>query len=159
MASPPVTARTTPTGYKLPEGFRITHAFSNNPSVQIWEKTVKPPGIKGGELIDTTTQLNLVWGTMNPRYLKRSTPVSIKFAYDPDCIPELLAMVNQNQGITDHFPDNASISYWGAITDIEFDALEEGKLPEGTCTIGVTNFDPTNLVEAGPLFVPASGTA
>lgn len=158
MASPPVTVRTIPTGVRVPDGFKTTIAFQLNTGVQFWEETVKPPGLDGGELIPTTTMLNIAYRTFAPKSLKTSQPITGKAMYDPNVIPELAAMLNFNQGVTVHLPTNATYSVWAALIKVDFEENEEGKPPMLTYTIGITNWDPVNQVEAGPLYTPAAGT-
>jgi len=158
MAAPTVTARVKPSGFKLPDGYRSTWAFALKPAIQLWEKTVKPPGVDGGAAIDQTTMHNDAWRTVAPRSLKTLTESSFKFAYDPDAYPDIIAMVNIQQSITCHEPDGSAIAIYGFLQKVEFDPLEEGKQPEGTATVTPTNYDPVNNIEAGPLFVPAAGT-
>jgi hypothetical protein len=159
MAAPGVTARTIPTGFKMPDGFKTTIAMAENPGVQFWEMTVKPMTVDGGELIPTTSQLNVAWRTFAPKSLKTGLPVTGKAFYDPNVIPELIAMINVGQAITVHLPTNATIAFWGVLQKYEFEEQEEGKSPMLTYTIGVTNWDPVNNVEAGPVYTPAGGTS
>jgi len=64
------TARTTPTGNKLKDGFRTLIAFAADPDVKLWEKEVTLPGIDVGEKIPTTDMHNVTWRTYAPRALK-----------------------------------------------------------------------------------------
>ena len=126
--------------------------------MQIWEKTVKPPGIDGGDPIPQTTMHNDKWRTFAPKRLLTLTEVSGKAGYDPHVYPGLIAMINLPCSVTVHFPDNAQISFYGFLQKVEVDEHEEGVMPELNYTIGITNWDYTNFVEAGPLYTDASGT-
>jgi hypothetical protein len=158
MAAPTVVARSTPTGFKMPDGYRALWAFANKPAIQLWEKQVKSPGVDGGEGIDTTTMHNNAYRTKAARHLKTLSDGSFAAAYDPDVIVDILAQTNIEQSITVHFPDNSSWSFWGYMQKWEPAELKEGEFPEATVTIVITNWDPMNFVEAGPVYTPASGT-
>jgi hypothetical protein len=102
MGAPTVTARVDPPGIKLDDGHSTTFAFSADANVNLWEKTVTPPGIDGGDEIDTTTMHNNTWRTRAPRQLKTLTEMSCTCAYDPVVYTELLALINVRQSITVH---------------------------------------------------------
>jgi hypothetical protein len=158
MAAPTITARTIPTGYRLPEGFKITIAFALQPAVQFWEKAVKPGGIDGGEPLDFTTQHNIAWHTSRPRKLKKKEPYTATVAYDPDCLPIINGMINSEDSVTIHWPENSTDSFYGYLQKFEPKELKVGEPPEAEITIAVTNWDPTANVEQGPVFTPAAGT-
>lgn len=158
MAAPTTTARTTPAGIKLDDGYTCKKAFTADPDVSFWEKSNKPPGIDGGEAIDTTTFFNATYRTMAARALKTLTVSTVKAAYDPNVINNILALVNVEGSVTDHFPDGSTLSYYGFLKSIEFDELVEGQQPECTITVVPTNFDPVARVEAPPVLTSVAGT-
>jgi hypothetical protein len=158
MAAPVTTTRGSPAGQKLKDGFSTKIAFASNPTIEFWEKTVQPAGMDGGEPIDQTTMHNIAWRFTRPRALKTLTVHTTKAAYDPDFIPDIFALINREDSVTDIFPDGSTLAFYGFLQKIEFDQNEEGKQPECTVTIVPTNYDYVNNVEAAPVFVPAAGT-
>lgn len=158
MAAPPVTTRVLPTGYRLQDGQYSHVAFSENPAIQFWEKSVKPPGIDNGEPVPQTTLFNQTWRTFAPKVLRTLTESNGKAAYDPGVVVAIVASCGFPTGCTIHWPTNATFSFWGFLQKADFDALEEGKQPELNYTVGITNWDYVNFVESGPLFVAAPGT-
>lgn len=159
MAAPPTTARLIPSGWKMPDGFKTTVAFAIEPGVWLWEKSVTAPGVDGGEGIDTTTMLNTAWRTKDARQLKTLTDFTMKTGYDPDVyITMINTLVNRNGGVTVHFPDHSTLDFWGYVSKFIPDALEEGKFPEASTTVVVTNWDAVLHVEAAPVFTAATGT-
>jgi len=158
MATPTTTARVEPTGIKMKEGFPTVYAFARKPGINLWEITTKPPGVTNGEPIDNTTQHNTTWRTRRSRKLIDGTDHTFKFAYDPAVYPELVQLVGQEGAVTEHFPDGSTLDYYGYLSQVEFDELEEGKMPTGTGTIVATNFDPVNRVEQGPVLTSVAGT-
>ncbi len=159
MAAPTVTQRVIPTGYKVPDGFKTTISGTAMPGVQFYEQTVQPPGIDGGDAINTTTMLNVAWRTFSPRQLKTLMPIKLTAAYDPQCIPSLVNIINLPQSLTVHFPEGASIAFYGFIQKFEPKENKEGEMPLCDLTVTPTNQDYVNQVEAGPLYTPSSGTA
>lgn len=159
MAAPATTVRGTPAGRKLDEGFSTKIAFSRLATVSFWEKTVQPPGVDGGEPVETTTMHNLVWHTQNPRVLLTLTPHTTKVAYDPNVYNQIVnTLVNAKGSVTVRYPDGSTLDYFGYLQKFEPDQIEEGKQPEATITIVPTNFDPVNNVEAAPVLTSVAGT-
>jgi hypothetical protein len=159
MAAPPTTVRSAPTGFKLPDGYQTTISFALKPTVQFWERSVKPPGIDGGDPIDTTTMWNVSWRTRYARHLKTLTDCSGEAAYDPDCIPDLFAIINNVGGITIAFPDSSTLTFWGFLQKVEFGENKEGEMPVLNYTIVPTNQDPGALGGTEPpVYTPAAGT-
>jgi len=157
--TPPVkTARVTPTGFKMPDGYQSLVTLQNAPSIQLWEKQVKPPGVSGGDAIKTSTMHNKVVHTKAARKLIDWENQTFTFAYDPDAMPTIRAQVNVEQSITHTWPDHSSLVYYGWLMKVEFGELKEGEQPEGTATICVSNWDPVNYQEVEPVFTPAPGT-
>ncbi len=159
MAAPATTARGTPAGKMLKDGYRTVIASSLLPTVSIWEKSVKPPGLDGGEAIPQTTMHNVAWRTFAARSLKDLTPITFKGSYDPNCVNQLMSLVNDDSGSwTVTFRDLSTLDFFGYLQKFEPDELVEGTQPEATVTIMPTNWDRTNGVEAAPVLTSVSGT-
>lgn len=163
MAAPATTARLNPSsaptnGIAFEDGYQALLAFNINPSVKIWEKTVKPPGMDGGDAIETSTMHNTTWRTFAPRSLKTLTEMTIKGAYDPDVKNDILLLINVRGSITLTYPDGSTEDFYGYLRVADFDELVEGTHPEGTFTIQPTNWDPVNRVEAAPVLTEVAGT-
>lgn len=157
--APPVTARTTPTGYMLPEGHRATIAFSKKPAVQFWEMTTRPAGLSVVEII-TTTQFNNRYHTSRAGHLIKVKDITGQAAYDPDFLTDIIGMLGDDvgAGVTVHNPDNSAYSYWGFLKDVEFQEFKEGQFPTLNYTVCITNWNTTTRAEEGPLVTPSSGT-
>lgn len=158
MAAPTVIARTTPTGYKLPEGFKATIAFSKKPALNIWEVETAPSGMEVTE-INTTTQHNIRYVSKYPSYLVANDDITGTAGYDPDVMDDLVSLLGDPTGsFTIHMPDGTTHSYWGFAKSFKFQPLRVGQFPLLTYTLCVTNYDPVNKVEAGVSTVQAAGT-
>lgn len=152
MAAPTATVRLTPAGYKMPDGYQMEIVFASVPNLAIWEKAGKPPGIDGGEPINTSTMINAAWHTMSPRHLKTLTPFTISCAYDPDVLITMYSLVNFKDAITFLFPEASTLAFWGFLQKFEPEELKEGEFPLANCTICPTNWDPNNNTENGPIY-------
>ena len=158
MAAPSVISRTVPTGYKLPEGFKATLAFSLKPAVNIWEVDVAPAGMTA-TAINTTTQHNTKWDTKWISALVESNDVGGTAGYDPDAMDDLMFLVGAQSGsFTVHMPQNTKYSYWGGALSFTFPPLKSRQFPLVNYTLCVTNWDPVSKVEAGPAVTQAVGT-
>lgn len=158
MAAPAATARVAPAGIKLEDGYQSLITFARDPDISLWEKTVQPPGVDGGDMIGTTTMWNDDWRTKAPRSLKELTELQVTFAYDPAVMTQIIALVNTRDTITISWADGSTFAFYGVLRVVEFAELTEGEFPEGTATIEPTQWDHNNDVEAGPTLVSVSGT-
>lgn len=155
MAAPQTTARLDPGGFKLQSGHQTLIAFASNPAVLFYERDVTPPGIDGGDPIDTTTQHNVTVTTMAPRDLFTLTNSTVVVAYDPEVYNDILALVNSPTSITTIFPDGATLDFWGYLKSFTPNALSIGEMPTANVEIVPTNYDPVHCVEAIPVMTSA----
>ena len=148
MAAPTLTA--------LKDGFSTTISLTGT-GVTFWEKTVQPPGIDGGEAIDTTTMQNTAVRTKYARSLYDITPVELSVAYDPTYYDVAIAAINDNQSIVITFPDGGTLTWFGFLQKFTPEALKEGEQPMAGITLVPTN---VNLegVETIPVMSGGSGT-
>lgn len=158
MTAPVATPRGTPTGIKLEDGFSTKITMSLNPTIELWEKTVKPPGLDGGDAVNTTTMHNVTYRTMAPRKLKTLTEITSTCAYDPLCYVDLLSMINRKQTLTVTFPDGTTLAFYGYLKSFEPNDVSEGNMPEATVHFVPTNADPVTGAEQAAVLVNVSGT-
>lgn len=159
MAAPTPTARQTPSGRMLKDGYRTTITFSRDPDVSFWEKTVTPPGLDGGDAIDITTMHNNDVRTKAPRSLFDLTDGSATVAYDPDCINQILNnLLNQPGSCTVTKSDGSTLAFYGYLQKFEPQELTEGEHPEAEITVVCTNVDPATGGEELPVLTSVSGT-
>ncbi len=144
------TTRSTPGGIMLGDGYSTKIAFSSDPDIEFWERTVKPPGIDGGDPVDRTTMHNLTWRTMASRALRTLTNSSVTAGYDPKVFDSIVAIINVEQEITVHFPDGSILIFYGYLKSFEPNEHSEGALPEATIEIVPTNTNPTTGAESSP---------
>jgi hypothetical protein len=154
MAAPTPVVRTAPTGKRLKNGYRVSIGFSTNLTVKLWEISIKPPGIDGGDSINVTTQWESTWEAHAARALKRMTDGTFKFGYDPAFWSSIVALVNVEQTITLGLPNGGTLTFYGYAKSFEFDELQNGTMPTGTGAFVATNYDPVNDVAADPVYTP-----
>jgi hypothetical protein len=158
MPAPAATVRQDPAGILLEDGYRSLITFSLDPDIDIWELGVKPPDLSAGGSIDITTMHNDRWRTMAGRALLTLGESSVRFLYDPACYTQFLAIMGENQTITQTFSDGSTIAYFGIPDNLSFDEMVEGEPPSGTLTIIPTNRDPVSKDEFGPTVTSVAGT-
>lgn len=158
MAAPSATPRVTPVGRRLRDGYQTLITFERDPDVSLWEISVTPPGVDGGDAVDTFTMHSVDWRTMGARQLKTLTESSFVAAYDPAVLTQLIELVNVETVVTVTFPDGSTWAYYGYLRVFEPNEITEGEQPTANCTIQPTNEDPVNDVEAGPTVVSVPGT-
>lgn len=156
--TPGTRAARIPAGIRLDEGYQTLISFARLPTIGLWEKSVQPPGYDGGEAINITTMHSIVFRNKAPAALIDVTNHSLKVAYDPAVYASLLGLINYRDTVTVFFPDGSTLAYYGYMQKFEPDALEEGKQPEATVSIVVTNYDYVNHVYAAPAYTNVAGT-
>lgn len=144
----------------MPDGFATMITLGLNPTAKFWEKTVTPPGLDGGDAVETTTMHSAGWRTFAARNLKTLTDLVTTAAYDPDVFSddEVVGAINREDTITVTFPDGSTLAFFGYLRLFEPQEMNEGDQPEAQITITPTNWDHVNFVEAGPVMTEVPGT-
>lgn len=159
MAAPSPSARVDPLGARLLDGYRCLTALSSQVNASMWEIGVTPPGLDGGDAIDTTTMHNDVYRTVSSRALKTMTAGTVRGAYDPRIYTTFVSLINdEDNTVTTHFPNGDSLAYYGFLQNFEPDELVEGEMPEASFTITPTNYDVNAGTEESPVLTQAAGT-
>jgi hypothetical protein len=142
-----------PVGNKIGDGFPIILTFANNPTLALWWKTVKPPGMQGGEAVDDTSMYNVAYNTFNPRKLKKLTPVTSTAQWDEDQYNAYFDQINKNQLISVTFPSGRVIQFWGYLQN-----FDPNEMSEGNDTTAAVTIMPTMKNSAGAETALAVGT-
>lgn len=124
----------------MTDGYKTTISLTGA-GTTFEEKTVQPPGLSGGDMIDTTSMRNNEWRTKYPRQLVTATECPITVSYDPSLYNSIIDSLNDNQSIVITFPDNSTLTFWGALRQFQPNANTEGEQPQATITIEPTNMD------------------
>ncbi len=157
--APTPTARGTPAGIDLKEGFPIKLTLSLLPTAGFREISVKGSGRDGGDEIEITTQHNVTSETYYPRVLKKNDKVTAECAFDPNIISTLESIINNpNNVTTESLPDGSTYCYWSFLQKVERGEMKKSERPTVTITIVVTNYDPVAHVQAEPVYTDVSGT-
>src|SRR5262245_26376841 len=143
MAPPVASPRQPPAGIKIDDGYQTLVSFATAPDIAFWEKSITPPGLDGGDPIDTTTMHNIQWRSMAPRQLVSMTPFTMTAAYDPALYTTLLGLLNVNTTVTVLFPDGSTLAFFGFLRSFEPGELAEGAQPTATINVVPSNQDPT----------------
>lgn len=162
MANPAPQLRNAPTGIHLFDGFTTKIAMQLAPAVDLWEKSVTPNGVDGGDPVDQTTMWNQAWRTQTPRKLKSLMDCTAVCAYDPIVYQTMISIINIIQQLTVYFSDGSTLAYWGWVRKFEPNEHKEGEQPEATVTLTHCGFDPQfpagKPVEFGPQINAIVGT-
>lgn len=151
------TARGTPTGIKLRDGFSSKITLSGNTTINFWEKSVTPPGMDGGPPVEQTTMFNETRVTKAPQVLYDMTDGAAKVAYDPAVYTQIISIINQPITITQTWRDGTTLADYGYLQSFKPDPLERGKQPEASVVIVYTGQD-TSGTEWAPTITSVSGS-
>ena len=157
MAAPTPTARGTPAGIPLRDGFATFITFADSDTIGLWELETTPPGKDGGDPIDTTTFHNVSRRTKYPRSLIEDTEGSFNCAYDPNVETAIEANVNVNQEITVTFNDGSTKAFWGFLKAFNPQSHVEGEMPQASVEFVCTNMD-DSFAEQAPVVASVVGT-
>jgi len=138
---------------RLDDGYQTLITFTEDSSVLFYEKTVTPPGMDGGDEVDTTTMLNTTYRTRNPKALITMTNCSMTVAYDPACYPEIVELLNVNGEIKVTFPDSSYLTFWGWLDKFIPGEHQEGEQPTAEIEIVPSNQDAAGA-EIAPVHTP-----
>lgn len=138
---PSGTSRATPTGNPMGDGYSTKITIAADTDIDFWEKTVTPPGLDGGDPVDTTTMYNLRYRTLRARNLQTVTEVSATVAYDAAVYSQIQAVINVETTITITFPAGDTVAFYGYLRSFIPGEIAEGAQPEATITIQPTNWD------------------
>jgi len=141
----------------LKDGFGITITFAGHDFSLVLDPTsITPPGVDGGDPIDTTTHSNTAYRTKHPRSLKEITDASMTVVYDPDAWADIEAAINDNVAITFNFPgaSNGQVVVYGYLKSFTPNEYVEGEQATAECVIVVTNDNAGT--ETGPVHTSAT---
>jgi len=140
----------------LKDSFGISVTFASDPDLNLAvdPTSITPPGLEGGDAIDTTTHSNTQFRTKYPRTLIDISNASMTAIYDPDAWNDIVALINENQQITFSFPDNSSIVFYGYLQSFVPNEFVEGSPATAEMTIVVTNDDGSG--ESAPVYTAGS---
>lgn len=138
---------------RLDDGYQTLMTFAAAPTVKFYEKSITPPGLDGGGETDTTTMLNTVYRTKNPKALITMTNSSMSAAYDPAVYTDILTLINNNNLITITFPDGDTLAFWGWVNTFQPGEHVEGAQPTADVEIIPSNQNAAG-VETAPVLTP-----
>lgn len=153
MAAPTPSARVTPVGAFLEDGFSTKITIGLDTNISFWEKTVTPPGLDVGERIALSTMFNVAYRTWGLRQLIDLTEASGTAAYDPLVYPQIVAIIGEKTTITVTFSNGDTLAFFGGLRTFVPQSHEEGSQPEANFTISPTNRDSSG-VEQAPVYTP-----
>lgn len=159
MAAPTPTARSTPAGIMLRDGFSTLLTCALDADIEFWEKEVQPIGFDGGDPVDQTTMHNTTVRTKAPRTLIDVTEATVTAAYDPVMLDRILTLLNVATTWTITHPDGSTWAFYGYLRVAQPQAHTEGNQPEMNINIEPTNTDAANsFAEAVPVVASVAGT-
>lgn len=158
MAAPTPTVRDTPVGRKLTNGYKAFVTFASAPDIGFWEMEVTPPGLEGGDEIDTTTMHNETVVTKAPNSpLVDVTNGEGTAAYDPASFDAIRALINVPTTVTYRYPNGDTMAVYGFLKKFEKQGLQRGEMPEAEFEVVHTNEDPDTGEEELPVITEFTG--
>ena len=152
MTAPTTTPRSDPSGTMLENGYQTLMAFANDADIGLWEKTVQPFGVEGGDKVDITTMHNQTVRTYAPQALKELTDSQMLCGYDPAVLSDILLLINNSGSVTSHMPDTSTWDFFGYLRSFVPAAHADGAHPEASCVVVATNRDPVSGDEEDPVY-------
>ena len=126
---------------RIDDGFSTLLEFSGAPTIKLWTKVVKPPGLSGGGAIETKHMQSTRIRTKKPKSLYDITDAEIKAAYDPAVLDTIVAQLQELQELTLTFADGSTWTFWGWLEEFVPGDCEEGAQPEATIKVMASGED------------------
>lgn len=158
MTAPVATARGTPTGKRLRNGYRVLWTFARLATAPLWEISGTPMGWEGGDEIDITTFHNTRVKQKAPQALMEVTNGSGVCAYDPAYHNTIRELINIPDTVTATLPDGTTIAAYGYLKNFLPQEHTSGEMPTANFEIVITNVDPITGAEELPVVVGVTGT-
>lgn len=112
-------------------------------------------GVTGGDAIETTTLCNTEWVTKMAQTLKEVPDIPFTSFYDPTDFDTITALVNVNSECVLTIPSVGTITFFAFLQNWEPQEAGRGEGWQVTGVITVTNVDPSDNSESGPVWAPA----
>lgn len=159
MAAPTYTARATPNGNMLGTGRRTLVTFALDPNIELEEVSVTPSGFDGGDPRDITSNFTVRYMQKAPNDIVEITDLQMKVKFDPQYLSNILAAINRRDSVSTTWPTGDTEAAWGYLRSFQPSEHTRGSDVTADCVIVITNTDPSNCQEAGPVFAAGTGTA
>lgn len=124
-------------------------------TIGLWEVSVTPVALSGGDKVGIGNQYNVKYETFVPQRLITVGDMQMTVQYDPDAYDEISQAINDNTTITIHFPNGDRLAFYGYLKDFTPGEVSRTTNPTATVVISATMFDPVNFVEADFAFSAA----
>jgi hypothetical protein len=118
----------------LLDGYQILVAFALDPNIQLWEKSVTPPGVDGGGPIEVATMRNSSLRTRAPKHLVTVTEMTMVCAFHPEVYDEFYAIMQQIQATIITFPNGTAMTIFGWVDKFMPAEFTEGNMPTANVT-------------------------
>jgi hypothetical protein len=150
--TPAVTALRVPAGRFLELGKQILVTIKGDGTsyntIGLWEQTVTPMSLSGGDKVNIGNQYNTKYETFVPQRLITVGPMQMTVQYDPAAIDDITQAINDNTTITIHFPNGDRLAYYGYLKEFTPGEVARNGNPTATVVIEATMWDPVNFVES-----------
>jgi hypothetical protein len=157
--TPAATALRVPAGRFLEVGKQILVTIKGDGTsyntIGLWEVSVTPVALSGGDKVNIGNQYNSRYETFVPQKLITVGDMQMTVQYDPDAYDEISQAINDNTTITIHWPNGDRLAFYGFLKDFTPGEVSRTGNPTATAVISATMFDPVNFVEADFTFSAA----
>jgi len=139
----------------LKEGLGTTITFAGHTfTLTIDPSSITPPGLDGGDAIDSTSLSNVLYRTKEPKSLIDVTDGGLTVFYDPAAWDDIVSAMNDNVLITVTFSNSDTLAFYGYIKTFEPGESVEGEAPSAEMVVVATA--QTAGTETAPVYAAAS---
>lgn len=133
-------------------------AFSLNSTVSFREFETTLPSWDGGEPINNTTHFNITFVTKRPNDLIEHGPMNFTALVDTLTFTEIQSLINREGSVTVRLADGGTIDWFAYLRSVTPQQGVRGQALQIQGVIEITNWDPANFLEVGPVVTNVTGT-
>lgn len=135
------------------DGYQVLFSFSLNVNINLWERSITPPGLDGTGPIEVATMRVDDLRIRAPKSLATITEMTMVCAYEPLVYNEFYAIMQIIGSMTVTFPDGSTLDLPGWLDKFMPTEMTEGNMPVANVTFYPSMMD-EDYVETAFVLTP-----
>lgn len=116
------------------DGYKILFTFDLDPNIELWERSITPPGLDGTGPIEVATMRVTTFRIRAPKQLVTITEMTMVCAWEPGVYNSFILVMLDIGTMLVTFPDGQSLSLYGWLDKFMPTEFTEGNMPMANVT-------------------------